>query len=61
MVKQVITFSDGSETVLDYRKNDDADEIEAESAAMVAANRTPEEVPAAPVEEETISSTSETE
>lgn len=42
MVKQVITFSDGSETVLNYNKNGNQEEIETVNAEIVETNNVPE-------------------
>ncbi len=43
MVKQTITFSDGTETVINYRQNGNQDAIEQASAEMVEANAEPVE------------------
>lgn len=62
MVSETLKFSDGSETVVDFKKPENAAEIEAETADMVKDNRSDEVSASEPVEgvvayPETISST----
>lgn len=61
LVSETLKYSDGSETVVDFKKPENAAEIEAEAADMFKDNRSDSEVSASePIElidEETVSST----
>lgn len=61
LVQEILKYSDGSETVVDFKKPENAAEIEADSAEMVRANRSDSEVsasePVASFDEENVSST----
>ncbi len=45
MTKQTLTYSDGTETVVNYKKPEGAEEIERVNAEMVEMNTAPEATP----------------